>query len=70
MLRLAIIDKLQVLAMRRPHALVVVAQVLDALLNEQLKFLDERLNGTQREKPRPRSRPRRGRIEHRHSRGR
>jgi hypothetical protein len=45
MLRLAIIDKLQVLALRRPQALVLVAQVLDALLNEQLKVLGEQRNG-------------------------
>ena len=41
MLRLAIIDKLQVLALRRPQALVVVARLLDALLDEQLKVLGE-----------------------------
>jgi hypothetical protein len=40
MLRLTIIDKLQVLALRRPQALVIIAQVLDSLLDEQLNVLD------------------------------
>jgi hypothetical protein len=43
-LRLTIIDKLQVLALRRPRALVIVAQVLDRLLDEQLEVLDEQLD--------------------------
>jgi hypothetical protein len=51
-LRLAIIDKLQVLALRRPEALIIVAQVLEALLNEQLKFLDEPVNSPPRTKTR------------------
>jgi hypothetical protein len=38
-LRLTIIDKLQVLALRRPQALVIIAQVLDMLLDEQLNVL-------------------------------
>ena len=38
-LRLTIIDKLQVLALRRPQALVFIAQVLDMLLDEQLDVL-------------------------------
>ena len=41
MLRLTIIDKLQVLALKRPRALVIIAQVLDAFLDEQLEVLDE-----------------------------
>jgi hypothetical protein len=44
MMRLTIIDKLQVLALRRPRALVIIAQVLDALLDEQLEVLDEPLD--------------------------
>jgi len=40
MLRLTIIDKLQVLALRRPQALVIIAQVLDSLLDEQLNVID------------------------------
>ena len=44
MLRLTIIDKLQVLALRRPRALIIVAQVLDRLLDQQLEVLDEHLN--------------------------
>jgi len=43
-LRLAIIDKLQVLALRRPQALVIIAQVLDMLLDEQLNILDGQLD--------------------------
>jgi glyceraldehyde-3-phosphate dehydrogenase/erythrose-4-phosphate dehydrogenase len=35
-----IIDKLQLLALRRPRALIIVAQVLDELLRRQLKVLD------------------------------
>jgi hypothetical protein len=35
-----IIDKLQLLALRRPRALVIVAQVLDELLRRQLEVLD------------------------------
>jgi hypothetical protein len=37
----AIIDKLQVLALKRPRALIVVAKILDALLKRQLEVLDE-----------------------------
>ena len=44
MLRLTIIDKLQVLALRRPRALIVVAQLLDRLLDQQLEVLDEHLD--------------------------
>ena len=44
MLRLTIIDKLQVLALRRPRALIIVAQLLDRLLDQQLKVLDEHLD--------------------------
>jgi hypothetical protein len=40
-LTLTIIDKLQVLMLRRPRALIIVAQVLDRLLDEQLAVLDE-----------------------------
>jgi hypothetical protein len=40
-LRLTIIDKLQVLALRRPRALVIVAQMVDRLLDRQLAVLDE-----------------------------
>jgi hypothetical protein len=39
MLTLTIIDKIQVLALRRPKALIVVAQVLDELLDQQLELL-------------------------------
>jgi hypothetical protein len=35
-----IIDKLQILALRRPRALIIVAQVLDGLLKQQLDALD------------------------------
>ena len=40
-LRQAIIDKLQVLALKRPRALIVVERVLDALLDDNLHLLDE-----------------------------
>jgi len=40
-LRQAIIDKLQVLALKRPRALIVVERVLDALLADSLHLLDE-----------------------------
>jgi hypothetical protein len=40
-LRQAIIDKLQVLALRRPRALIVVEKVLDALLDDSLHLLEE-----------------------------
>jgi hypothetical protein len=43
-LRLTIIDKLQVLALRRPQSLFIMAQVLDALLDEQLNIPDDQLN--------------------------
>jgi hypothetical protein len=43
-LRQTVIDKLQVLTLRRPRALIVVAQVLDGLLHEHLKLLDEHLD--------------------------
>jgi hypothetical protein len=36
-----IIDKLQVLALRRPRALIIVAQVLDGLLRQQVELLDD-----------------------------
>ena len=36
-----IIDKLQILALRRPRALLIVAQVLDGLLKRQLDALDD-----------------------------
>jgi hypothetical protein len=36
-----IIDKLQVLALRRPRALIIVAQVIDGLLKRQLDVLDD-----------------------------
>jgi len=39
-LRLTIIDKLQILALRRPRALVIVAQMVDRLLDQQLAVLD------------------------------
>ena len=42
MLTLKIVDKIQVLALRRPRALIVVAQVIDKLLDEQLELLLER----------------------------
>jgi hypothetical protein len=44
MLTRTIVDKLQVLALRRPSALIVVARALDKLLDEQL----ERLMDTKR----------------------
>jgi hypothetical protein len=40
-LRQAIIDKLQVLALKRPRALIVVERMLDALLDDSLHLLDE-----------------------------
>jgi hypothetical protein len=40
-LRQAIIDKLQVLALTRPRALIVVERVLDALLDDSLHLLEE-----------------------------
>jgi hypothetical protein len=40
-----IVDKLQVLALRRPLALIIVAQVLDGLLKRQLDVLDDDLSG-------------------------
>jgi hypothetical protein len=36
-----IIDKLQILALTRPRALIIVAKVLDGLLSGQLEALDE-----------------------------
>jgi hypothetical protein len=36
-----IIDKLQILALRRPRALIIVAQVIDGLLKQQLDALDD-----------------------------
>jgi hypothetical protein len=36
-----IIDKLQILALRQPRALIIVAQVLDGLLKQQLDTLDD-----------------------------
>ena len=65
-LRFAIIDKLQVLALRRPQALVIVAQLLDALLDEQLKVLDEQRNTS----PRAKIRGEAGRTAHHRSGGR
>ena len=41
-LRPPIIDKLQVLALRRPPALIILAEVLDELLGQQLGLLDPR----------------------------
>ena len=38
-LTLTIVNKIQVLALRRPRALIVVARVLDTLLDQQLKLL-------------------------------
>lgn len=38
-----IIDKLQILALRRPRALIIVAQVLDGLLKRPLDALDDDL---------------------------
>jgi hypothetical protein len=43
-LRLAIIDKLQILALTRPRALIVVNSVLDGLLDKNLGFLDGSLD--------------------------
>jgi len=43
-LRLTIIDKLQVLALRRPHALIILAEVLDELLGQHLRLSDEHLD--------------------------
>jgi hypothetical protein len=40
-LRQAIIDKLQVLALTRPRALIVVEKVLDGLLDDSLHLLEE-----------------------------
>jgi len=65
-LRFTIIDKLQVLALRRPRALIIVAQVLDALLGEQLKVLDEPLETS----PRTKTRGETGRSAHHRSGGR
>jgi hypothetical protein len=39
-----IIDKLQILALRQPRALIIVAQVLDGLLKRQLEVLDDDLD--------------------------
>jgi hypothetical protein len=43
-LRLTIIDKLQILAIKRPRALIIVAQMVDRLLDQQLAVLDEHPN--------------------------
>jgi hypothetical protein len=43
-LRLTIIDKLQILALKRPRALIIVAQMVDRLLDQQLAVLDEHPN--------------------------
>jgi hypothetical protein len=40
-----VIDKLQILALRRPRALIIVAQVLDGLLKQQLDALDDDFDG-------------------------
>ena len=41
-LTMKIVDKIQVLALRRPGALIVVAQVLDKLLDQQLEVLHKK----------------------------
>ena len=65
-LRLTIIDKVQVLALRRPRALVLVAQVLDALLDEQLRALDDQPDT----RPTTKARSETGRTAHHRSGGR
>jgi hypothetical protein len=42
MLTLKIVDKIQVLALQRPGALIIVAQVLDRLLDQELEFLQDK----------------------------
>ena len=42
MLTLTIVNKLQILALRRPQALIIVAQVLDKLLDQQLEVLKDK----------------------------
>ena len=52
-----IIDKLQVLALRQPRALIVIAEVLDGLLKRQLDVLDDNDPNTEhqsRARPLPR----------------
>jgi hypothetical protein len=41
MLTRTIVDKLQVLALRRPRALIAVGQLLDKLLDQQLELLQD-----------------------------
>jgi len=41
MLMQTIIDKLQVLALRRPRAMIIAATVLDCLLDKSLDLLDD-----------------------------
>jgi hypothetical protein len=42
-LRLTMIDKLQILALRRPEALAIMARAVSALIDEQLNILDRQL---------------------------
>jgi hypothetical protein len=61
-LRQAIIDKLQVLALRRPRALLVVAQVLDELLGQHLGLLDKHLDTQAADRSRTKTRVGAGRA--------
>ena len=61
-LRLAIIDKLQVLALRRPQALIILAEVLDELLGRHLELPDEHPDSQGADKIRTKTRA--GRVRH------
>jgi hypothetical protein len=66
-LRLAIIDKLQILALRRPHALIILAEVLDELLRKHLGLLDIQQDSPAADRTRTKTRvgPRRARHDRR-----
>jgi hypothetical protein len=63
-LRQTIIDKLQVLALRRPQALIILAQVLDELLGQRLRVLDEHLDRQDAGRSRTKTRVGAGRTRH------
>jgi hypothetical protein len=59
-LRLTIIDKLQVIALRRPRALIILAEVLDELLGQHLQVLDEHPDSEKADRRRTKTRVGRG----------
>jgi hypothetical protein len=61
-LRLTIIDKLQVLALRRPRALIILAEVLDELLGQHLHVLDDHPDSEKADRSRTKTRAGAGRA--------